>query len=86
MVDEEIGWKCTYYFKPALETSYYHALLTHVLDDYYLDLHASISYHCAEYQHPLEATFWKVELVVTAWNDIKNVSEPTLAVSWARVS
>ena len=57
------------------ETAYYHTLLTHVLDDYYPDLHASISYHCAEYQHPLEATFWKVELVVTTWNDIKNGHE-----------
>ena len=57
VVDEEIGWKCKYYFKPALETAYYHTLLTHVLDDYYPDLHASISYHCVEYQHPLEATF-----------------------------
>ena len=66
VVDEEIGWKCKYYFKPALETAYYHTLLTHVLDDYYTDLHASLNYYCAEYQHPLEATFWKVELVVTA--------------------
>ena len=75
VVDEEIGWKCKYYFKPAPETAYYHTLLTHVLDDYYPDLHASISYYCAEYQHPLEATFWKVVLVVTAWNDIKNGHE-----------
>ena len=66
MVDEEIGWKCKYYYKPAPETAYYHTLLTHVLDDYYPNLHASINYHCAEYQHPLEATFWKVELVVIA--------------------
>ena len=66
VVDEEMGWTCKYYFKQALEMAYYHNLLTHVLDDYYPDLHASISYHCAEYQHPLEATFWKVELVVTA--------------------
>ena len=57
VVDEEIGWKCKYYFKLAPETAYYHTLLTHVLDDYYPDLHVSISYHCAEYQHPLEATF-----------------------------
>ena len=75
VVDEEIGWKCKYYFKRAPETAYYHTLLTHVLDDYYPDLHASINYHCAEYQHPLEVTFWKVELVVTAWNDIKNGHE-----------
>ena len=66
VVDEEMGWTCKYYFKQALETAYYHTLLTHVLDDYYADLHASINYYCAEYQHPLEATFWKVELVVTA--------------------
>ena len=66
MVDEEMGWKCKYYFKQASEMAYYHTLLTQVLDDYYTDLHASINYHCAEYQHPLEATFWKVELVVTA--------------------
>ena len=71
VVEEEIGWKCKYYFK----TAYYHTLLTHVLDDYFTDLHASINYYCAEYQHPLEATFWKVELVVTAWNDIKNAHE-----------
>jgi len=74
-VVEEIGWKCKYYFKLAPETAYYHTLLTHVLDDYYPDLHASINYHCAEYHHPLEATFWKVELVVTAWNDIKHGHE-----------
>ena len=75
VVNEEIGWKCKYYFKPAPETTYYHTLLTHVLDDYFTDLHASINYYCAEYQHPLEATFWKVELVVTTWNDIKNAHE-----------
>ena len=49
VVDEEVGWKCKYYFKLAPEMAYYHTLLTHVLDDYYPDLHASISYHCAEY-------------------------------------
>ena len=72
VVDEEINWTCKYYFKQASETAYYHTLLTHMLDDYFTDLHASINYYCAEYQHPLEATFWKVELVVTTWNDIKN--------------
>ena len=41
MVDEEMGWKCKYYFKQALEMAYYHTLLTQVLDDYYTDLHAS---------------------------------------------
>ena len=75
VVDEEMGWKCKYYFKLAPEMAYYHTLLTQVLDDYYPDQHASTNYHCAEYQHPLEATFWKVELVVTAWNDIKNGHE-----------
>ena len=65
VVDEEMGWTCKYYFKQAPETAYYHTLLTLVLDDYYTDLHASINYHCAEYQHPLEATFWKEELVFT---------------------
>ena len=57
VVDEEMGWTCKYYFKKAPETAYYHSLLTQVLDDYYTDLHASINYHYAEYQHPLEATF-----------------------------
>jgi hypothetical protein len=75
MVDEDMGWTCKYYFKQAPEMAYYHTLLTHVLDDYFTDLHASINYYCVEYQHPLEATFWKVELVVTAWNDIKNAHE-----------
>ena len=42
--------------------AYYHTLPTQVLGDYYTDLHASINYHCAEYQHPLEATFWKVDV------------------------
>ena len=60
MVEEEMGWTCKYYFKQAPEMAYYHTLLTQVLDDYYNDLHASINYHCAEYQHPLEETFWKV--------------------------
>ena len=69
VVDEEMGWTCKYYFKQASETAYYHTLLTHVLDDYYPDLHASIGYHCVEYQHPLEATFWKVELVVCGGYD-----------------
>ena len=57
VVDEEIGWTCKYYFKQAPEMAYYHTLLTQVLYDYYTDLHASINYHYAEYQHPLEATF-----------------------------
>ena len=49
VVDEEMGWTCKYYFKQAPETAYYHTLLTHEMDDYYPDLHASINYHCAEY-------------------------------------
>ena len=49
VVDEELGWKCKYYFKPSPEMAYYHTLLTHVLDDYFTDLHASINYYCKEY-------------------------------------
>ena len=43
-----------------------------MLDDYYLDLHASIKYYCAEYTHPLEATYWKINVSITACIDIKN--------------
>jgi hypothetical protein len=28
-----------------------------------------------EYQQPLEATYWKANLAVCAWNDIKNTHE-----------
>jgi hypothetical protein len=75
VVDEEMCWKRKYYFKPTPDKAYYHTLLTKVLDDYYLDLHASIKYQCVEYQHPLEGTYWKVDLAVCAWNDIKNAHE-----------
>jgi hypothetical protein len=75
VLDEEMCWKRKYYFKPAPETAYYHTLLTKVLGDYYLDLHASIKYQCVEYQHPLEGTYWKADLAVCAWNDIKNAHE-----------
>ena len=74
-VEDEMGWTHKYYFKQALDMAYYHSLLTNMLDDYYLDLHASIKYYCAEYMHPLEDTYWKTKVSITAWNDIKNGPE-----------
>jgi hypothetical protein len=40
-----------------------------VLVEYYPDLVATIKYYCAEHKHPMEATYWKTNVIITAWNN-----------------
>jgi hypothetical protein len=63
-----MGWTTRNKFKDAPEDAYYHNLLTTVLAEYYLDLAATVKYYYAEHQHPVEATYWKTNVIVTAWN------------------
>jgi hypothetical protein len=63
---EEMGWTTINKFKDAYEDAHYHNLLTTMLAEYYLDLAASVKYYCAEHQHPVEATYWKTNVIITA--------------------
>jgi hypothetical protein len=40
-----------------------------MLAEYYPDLAASVKYYCADYKHPVEATYWKTNVIITAWNN-----------------
>ena len=68
-MEDEPGWTSTYHFKYASDMAYYHSLLLNMLEDYYPDLNANVTYYCAEHTHPLEATYWKTDLSVTVWNE-----------------
>jgi hypothetical protein len=69
---EEMGWTTRNKFKDAPEDAHYHNLLTTVLAEYYPDLAATVKYYCAEHQQPVEATYWKTNVIVTAWNIADN--------------
>jgi hypothetical protein len=69
---EEMGWTTRNKFKDAPEDDHYHNLLTTLLAEYYPDLAATIKYYYAEHQHPMEATYWKTNVIVTAWNNVDN--------------
>jgi hypothetical protein len=69
---EEIGWTCKNCFKDAPDDAHYHTLLTTMLAERYLDLAATVKYYCAEHKHPLEATYWKTNVIATAWNNTDN--------------
>jgi hypothetical protein len=66
---EEMGWTTRNKFKEASKDAHYHNLLTTMLAEYYPDLAASVKYYCAEHQHPTEATYWKTNVIITAWNN-----------------
>jgi hypothetical protein len=66
---EEMGWTTRNKFKDAPEDAHYHNLLTTVLAEYYPDLAATVKYYCAEHKHPVEATYWKTNVIITAWNN-----------------
>ena len=68
-VEDEPGWISTYHFKYAPDTAYYHSLLLNMLEDYCSDFNATLTYYCAEHTHPLEATYWKIDLSVMIWNE-----------------
>jgi cytoplasmic iron level regulating protein YaaA (DUF328/UPF0246 family) len=67
-----MGWTCKNCFKDALDDAHYHTLLTTVLAGHYPDLAATVKYYCAEHKHHLDATYWKTNVIVTAWNNIDN--------------
>jgi hypothetical protein len=69
---EEMVWTCKNCFKDAPDDAHYHTLLTTVLAKHYPDLGAIVKYYCAEHKHPLEATYWKTNVIVTAWNNADN--------------
>jgi hypothetical protein len=66
---EEMGWTTRNKFKEASKDAHYHNLLTTMLAEYCPDLAASVKYYCAEHQHPVEATYWKTNVIITAWNN-----------------
>jgi hypothetical protein len=68
---EEMGWTTRNKFKDAPE-AHYHNLLTTLLAEYYPDLTTTVKYYYAEHQHLMEATYWKTNVIVTAWNNADN--------------
>jgi hypothetical protein len=63
---EEMGWTTRNKFKDAPEDAHYHNLLTTVLAEYYPDLVATVKYYYAEHKHPVEATYWKTNVIIIA--------------------
>jgi hypothetical protein len=84
---EEMGWTTRNKFKKASEDAHYHNLLTTMLAEHYLDLAASVKYYCAEHQHPVEATYWKTNVIITAWNNtmVDHLGQPTMYKKKPRV-
>jgi hypothetical protein len=66
---EEIGWTTRNKFKEAPKDAHYHNLLTTMLAEYYPDFAASVKYYCVEHKHPVEATYWKTNVIITTWNN-----------------
>jgi hypothetical protein len=66
---EEMGWTTRNKFKEASEDTHYHNLPTTMLTEYYPDLAALVKYYCAEHKHPVEAIYWKTNVIITAWNN-----------------
>jgi hypothetical protein len=64
-----MGWTTRNKFKEASEDAHYHNLLTTMLAEYYPDLAALMKYYCVEHQHLVEATYWKTNVIITAWNN-----------------
>jgi hypothetical protein len=61
-----MGWTTRNKFKDAPEDAHYHNLLTTVPAEYYPDLAATVKYYCADHKHPVEATYWKTNVIVAA--------------------
>jgi hypothetical protein len=40
-----------------------------VLAEYYPDLAATVKYYSTEHKHPVEATYWKTNVIITIWNN-----------------
>jgi len=59
----------------ADEDAHYHTLLTSVLASHYPKFAAIVRYLCSEHRHPLENTYWKVEVIITARNNVDNSDE-----------
>jgi hypothetical protein len=82
---EEMGWTTRNKFKKASEDAHYHNLLTTMLAEYYPDLAASVKYYCAEHPHPVEATYWKTNVIITAWNNTDQSQDVVTTHShWSR--
>jgi hypothetical protein len=71
-VQKEMGWTTRNKFKDAHEDTHYHNLYTTMLAEYYPELAATVKYYCAEHKHPMEATYWKTNVIITAWNNTDN--------------
>ena len=43
-----------------------------MLEDYYPDFNATLTYYYYEHTHPLEATYWKIDLSIMIWNEARD--------------
>ena len=59
----------------ADEDAHYHTLLTSVLASYYPEFAATVRYLCSKHRHPLENTYRKAEVIITARNNVDNSDE-----------
>jgi len=70
-----MGWTSRNKFMGADDDAHYHTLLTGVLASYYPEFAATVRYLCSEHKHPLENTYWKAEVIITARNNVDNSDE-----------
>jgi len=67
--EEDPRWTTTIHYKYPSQTAYFHNLLREMLDTYYADKEIGIRYCCAEYTHPYEATYWRLDITIIVWNE-----------------
>jgi len=70
-----MGWTSRNKFMGADEDAHYHTLLTSVLASYYPEFAATVRYLCSKHRHPLENTYRKAEVIITARNNVDNSDE-----------
>jgi len=56
-----------------------HQRLVELLTDHYADWNASVHYTCSRFTHPLENTYWKTVVTISAWNEELKANEVEIA-------
>ena len=56
-----------------------HQRLVALLTNHYADWNASVHYTCSRFTHPLENTYWKTVVTISAWNEELKASEVEIA-------
>jgi hypothetical protein len=64
MENPAMGWTMKLHIMLPKADSFFHDVLTRMLDTYYYDWEATLEYRCKEYIHPLMNSYWETELWV----------------------